>query len=44
MTVSFIVIGIIIFILGLTTPISFLYTLPISIVVLVFGLIRLLKK
>ncbi|MFJ7981484.1 hypothetical protein ACIQ1D_14485 [Lysinibacillus xylanilyticus] len=32
------------FILGLATPISFLYTLPISIIVFVFGLIRLFKK
>lgn len=44
MSMSLIIIGIIIFILGLFTPISFLYTFPVLIIVFVFGLIRILKK
>lgn len=39
-----ILIGIVIFLLGVLTPISDLITVPISIIVIVFGIYRIVKR
>jgi tetrahydromethanopterin S-methyltransferase subunit E len=44
MAVGLIIFGLIIFLFGFVTPVSDLYTLPISIIVIVIGIIRLIKN
>ncbi|MFL8938082.1 hypothetical protein ACKA06_14930 [Rossellomorea oryzaecorticis] len=39
-----IILAIFLFLLGYLTPVSTLYTLPISLLLLIFGITRLLKK
>lgn len=44
LAISMIVLGIIIFLLGILTPVNDLFTMPVSIILIVFGIVRLLKK
>ncbi|WP_281243031.1 hypothetical protein [Anaerobacillus alkalilacustris] len=44
MGIGLIVLGVITFFLGALTPINLMYTLPTSIIMIVFGIMRLVKK
>ncbi|XXM73057.1 hypothetical protein ACQ0QQ_03925 [Lysinibacillus sphaericus] len=44
MAIISISIAIILFLLGCLTPVSILYTLPVSLLLLIYGISRLLKK
>ncbi|MGR3763058.1 hypothetical protein [Rossellomorea sp. NS-SX7] len=41
---SLIIAAIILFLLGYLTPVSALYTLPVSLLFLVYGIVRIVKK
>jgi hypothetical protein len=44
MSIGLIIFGLIIFLFGLFTPVSDFYTLPISMIFIVIGIIRLIKN
>jgi hypothetical protein len=44
MALSLIIFGLIIFLFGFVTPVSDFYTLPVSIIVIIIGIISLIKK
>jgi uncharacterized membrane protein YhaH (DUF805 family) len=44
MSICLIIFGLIIFLFGFVTPVSDFYTLPISVIVIVIGIIRLIKN
>jgi hypothetical protein len=44
MSICLIIFGLIIFLFGFVTPVSDFYTLPISMIVIVIGIIRLIKN